>query len=58
MWEKIKMLVKDEEGATMAEYAILISLIAIVAITAVTDVGKGVEAVFNKVKSSLPTPAQ
>jgi pilus assembly protein Flp/PilA len=50
---------KDEEGVTMAEYAILIGLIAIASITAVTLVGTDIAALFNAVATKLAaiTPA-
>jgi pilus assembly protein Flp/PilA len=46
-------LVKDEEGATMIEYALLAALISIVAITAITGVGKQVDTNFKAVETAL-----
>jgi pilus assembly protein Flp/PilA len=50
---------KDEEGVTMAEYAILIGLIAVASITAITLVGTDIAALFNAVAAQLAaiTPA-
>ncbi len=46
-------MTRDEEGASMVEYALLVALIAIIAIVAVSLVGKNVSSTFNKVGSSL-----
>ncbi len=45
--------VRDENGASMVEYALLVALIAIVAIVAVTVVGTSVRDKFSEVASSL-----
>ena len=44
---------KDEEGATMVEYAIMVSLIAVVSIIVVGSLGKAVSGVFSTACSSL-----
>ncbi len=46
-------IAKDEDGASMVEYALLVALIAIVAILAVTAVGTAVSDKFDTVQSSL-----
>ena len=46
---------KDEEGATMVEYAILLGLISVVAIVVITKVGTAVNLVFNTACGSLAT---
>ena len=46
---------KDEEGVTMAEYAILIGLIAVVSIAIIQTVGTDIETVFNAVAANLAT---
>jgi len=45
--------VRDEEGASMVEYALLVALIAIVAIVAIGLVGGRVSDKFDDVASSL-----
>ena len=45
--------IKDEAGASMVEYALLVVLIAIVAITAVTLAGKEVSSTFSEIGSAL-----
>ena len=39
MFQKLINFFKDEEGATMVEYALMLALIAIVCIGAVTAIG-------------------
>ncbi len=46
-------IVRDEDGASMVEYALLVALIAIVAIVAVGLVGTAVTSKFNTVASEL-----
>jgi len=46
---------KDEDGVTMAEYAILIGLIAVVSITVIKTVGTDILAVFTAVQTQLAT---
>ncbi len=50
---KIISLRFREEGQTMVEYGLIVSLISIVAILALTLVGTQVKAVFNTVASVL-----
>lgn len=45
---------RDESGATMVEYAILVALISIAAIVIITAVGQQVKAAFQEVKDALP----
>jgi len=45
--------IKEEEGASMVEYGLLVALIAVVAIIAVTAVGTAVSTNFSEVSSSL-----
>jgi pilus assembly protein Flp/PilA len=44
---------RDERGATMVEYGIMVALIAAVCITAVTAVGGQVNTVFNNIVTAL-----
>jgi len=44
---------KDERGASLVEYALLVALIAVVCIVAVTLLGKNASAKFSSVGSSL-----
>jgi pilus assembly protein Flp/PilA len=44
---------KDEEGATMVEYGIMVGLIACVCIAAVTALGTQVQAIFAAITAAL-----
>ncbi len=46
-------IIREEEGASMVEYGLLVALIAIVAIAAITLVGTAVSDNFNSVANSL-----
>jgi pilus assembly protein Flp/PilA len=47
-------IVREEEGASMVEYALLVALIAIIAIVAVALVGNAVSDTFSDVAATLP----
>lgn len=49
----VKSFVKNEEGAALAEYGILVAFIAIVAITAVTFFGSRISAKFSQYATTL-----
>ena len=49
----LKTMIRDEEGATMVEYGLLVALIAIVALLAVTAIGKNLSTLFNTVAGTL-----
>jgi len=51
--EKIMRFLKDEDGATMIEYALLAALISIVAITAITAVGTQVNTQFKAIQDAI-----
>lgn len=53
MLTKIKSLVKDEEGATMVEYALMLALIAAICIGAVTLIGSKSLQTFTKVEQEM-----
>ena len=57
MFQKLINFFKDEEGATMVEYALMLALIAIVCILAVTAVGTAARAVFNTSADKLTVTA-
>ncbi len=46
--------VRDERGATMLEYGLLVGLIAIVAVTAMTALGTNMTSLFTDATSKLP----
>ena len=49
----LKNFVRDEEGATMVEYGLMLALIAVVCIGAVQIIGTKANATFTKIGSSL-----
>jgi pilus assembly protein Flp/PilA len=51
--KKLINFFKDDEGATMPEYALMISLIAIACILAVTAIGTNASALFQEVANAL-----
>jgi pilus assembly protein Flp/PilA len=46
---------KDDEGATMIEYALMLALIAIVCFAVVTGLGLSTNTVFDTMNSGLAT---
>jgi len=55
MFQKLINFFKDEEGATMVEYALMLALIAIVCIVAVTAIGTSANTTFGTIKDGLET---
>jgi len=54
MLDKTKKFLKDEEGASAIEYALLVGLIAVAIVAAVTALGTKVAGTFTSITSSLP----
>jgi pilus assembly protein Flp/PilA len=46
-------LVREEEGASLAEYGLLLALIAVVCIAAVSTLGGSVQKIFNTISSTI-----
>jgi pilus assembly protein Flp/PilA len=55
MFQKLINFFKDEEGATMVEYALMLALIAIVCIVAVDLIGTRASETFQSAANELPT---
>jgi pilus assembly protein Flp/PilA len=53
MIKKLINFFKDEEGASMVEYGLLVALIAIVCIVAIGYVGENLNTVFENVAGEL-----
>jgi pilus assembly protein Flp/PilA len=49
----LKNLIRDDSGATLVEYGLLLALIAVAAIAALTFLSGGMQALFSNVKSDL-----
>jgi pilus assembly protein Flp/PilA len=52
----INRFIAEEEGQTLVEYGLLVSLIALVVIAVLTLLGRKVETVFNVAGNALTTP--
>jgi pilus assembly protein Flp/PilA len=48
-----KRFLRDEEGATMVEYGLMVALIAIVCIGAVTSMGGKLNDVFSEIATDI-----
>lgn len=44
---------KEEDGATLAEYGLLLALIAVVALTTLTNLGTAINTKFTAIKTAL-----
>ena len=57
MWKnsinQCRSWIKDEEGASLVEYALLVGLIAIVCIAAITLLGENIRDLFNRIAGKL-----
>jgi len=51
--ERLKSLVRRDEGQDLLEYALLIALIAIVCVGAITLAGQNVMTVFNNIANAI-----
>jgi pilus assembly protein Flp/PilA len=49
----LKKFVREEEGATMIEYGLMVALIAVVLIAVVAYIGTGMQAKFSSVGTKL-----
>jgi pilus assembly protein Flp/PilA len=49
----VKGFVKDDSGASMVEYGLMVALVAAACVTAVTALGTAVSGKFNSVASSI-----
>ncbi len=53
MLTTLTSMLRDDEGATMVEYGLMVALVALVALTAVKLLGTNLSALFNSVATSL-----
>ncbi len=53
MMNILKKLQRDEDGAALVEYGLLVGLIALAAIAAITLVGTDVGLLFGKISTAL-----
>ncbi|HEX3462888.1 MAG TPA: Flp family type IVb pilin [Candidatus Elarobacter sp.] len=50
-------MLKDDEGATLVEYGLVVSLIAVAAIVAITTLGGKVSDTFNAIATKIQPPS-
>jgi pilus assembly protein Flp/PilA len=53
MLNKLTSMIRDEEGATMVEYGLLVALIAMVALAAITVLGVNLSSLFSTVAGTI-----
>ena len=59
MLKSVKNFLREEEGATMVEYGLMVALIAVACITAVTVLGGGIRSMFEGVGDTIEnTPTE
>ena len=56
MYVKMQSMLKDEKGATMVEYALMVALIAIVAMVGAGALGINVNGAFTKIATEIGAP--
>jgi len=49
----VKNFLREEEGATMVEYGLMLALIAVVSIAIVTTLGTNIQAMFQDVSDAV-----
>jgi pilus assembly protein Flp/PilA len=56
MWKKLKMFLRDEEGASAVEYGLIVGLIAValVAVLVVLGGDQGLRGLFQTIVDALP----
>ena len=52
---RMRALVRDDEGQDLIEYALLAGLISLVAVAAITTAGEHVNGIFGKIGETLGT---
>ena len=53
MIKTLKTMIRDEEGATMVEYGLMLALIAVVCIAVITVLGHNLSTLFNTVANTI-----
>lgn len=52
----VRRFVRDEEGATMAEYALLVAVIALVALAGAKTLGTNISSKLNSAAGTISNP--
>jgi pilus assembly protein Flp/PilA len=53
MRDLLVRFLRDDDGQDLIEYALLAGFISLVAVVAITNVGKGVNGVYNNINSQV-----
>ena len=53
----VKSFLREEDGPTATEYAVMLALIIMVCLGAISGIGQTVDTIFTNVDTSLPTGA-
>jgi pilus assembly protein Flp/PilA len=53
MFNTLQSMIRDEDGATMVEYGLLVALIAMVALVGVTTLGTNLQSLYTTVAGSV-----
>ncbi len=54
LMNRMKSFLKDEEGATATEYAVMLALIIVISLAAISALGNKVSTVLVDIESSMP----
>jgi pilus assembly protein Flp/PilA len=53
LFEKVRQFLRDEDGPTAVEYAVMLALILVVCITAITALGNNANQTFNNTNLNI-----
>jgi pilus assembly protein Flp/PilA len=53
LYHAAKTFVRDEEGASLAEYGLLLALIAVICIGAISALGGSISSMFNTMSTTI-----
>ena len=54
MFDRVKAFLRDEDGATSTEYAVMLALIIVIALGAISALGSKVSDTFADIESAMP----
>jgi len=54
LMNRMKAFLKEEEGATATEYAVMLALIIVISLAAISALGDKVSTVFVNIESAMP----
>lgn len=56
LYKKSKIVLKNENGQGLVEYALILVLIAIVVMAAITNIGRTANSTFSRINSGITSP--